>query len=572
MKSSLDEFVSVIDRLISRLDDLESRVSALEHPAASRGPAIVQPPVPITTQQHPLAKLSRSSGVMPVVGRVFLGIAGAYLLRALAETGFAPQWTVTAVALLYAGMWLLWAARTSLEATFAGTAYATTAAVILSPMLWELTLRFKVMPAGIAATVLVMFVAAAAALAWKHKLASVVWAPSMFAVVTAGGLLVATRDPLPFAAALLAMAVLTEAAASSDRWLGLRPWIAIATDLALLALIAIYTGANVSPDYKPIAPATLLAVFAALFTIYAASVLTRTVALRREIGVFEIGQTVAVFLLAATGVLRVTHQAVAIGFGAFCLLAAASCYLLVFTRFENAGQPRNYHVFSTWAAALLLAGSFFCLSANAGAVWLGMVAVAATFAGIRSARFTLVFHGVIYLAATAWISGLLGYSGKLLFSELPEQASWPVWMAGAFTLISYALAVRSMRGRSLLASAPGWREQALPLAFASLVTCAVTAAAVTAVLLIFHPGSGAQLAALRTLVLCLVALSLGWSGSRFKRTELIWLAYTTIGLCTLKLLFEDLRHGSAGTLAFSLFCYGMVWLLVPRLARASKAS
>ncbi len=244
MKSSLDEFVSVVDRLLSRLDDLENRVSALEHPAPSQVAAKAQPPATFAAQQHPLAELSRSSGVMPVIGKVFLGIAGAYLLRALAEMGLAPQWTVTMVALLYAGMWLLWAARASLEATFASTAYATTAAVILSPMLWELTLRFKVMPPGITATVLVMFVAAAAALAWKHRLASVVWAPSMFAVMTGGGLLVATRDPLPFAVALLVIALFTEAAASSDRWPGLRPWMAIAADLALLALIAIYTGAG----------------------------------------------------------------------------------------------------------------------------------------------------------------------------------------------------------------------------------------------------------------------------------------------------------------------------------------
>ena len=73
-------------------------------------------------------------------------------------------------------------------------------------------------------------------------------------------------------------------------------------------------------------------------------------------------------------------------------------------------------------------------------------------------------------------------------------------------------------------------------------------------------------------MICLLALLLGASGARWKRTELIWLSYTSLALCTAKLLFEDLRAGSAGTIAFSLFCYGMVWVLVPRFARASKAS
>ncbi len=70
----------------------------------------------------------------------------------------------------------------------------------------------------------------------------------------------------------------------------------------------------------------------------------------------------------------------------------------------------------------------------------------------------------------------------------------------------------SVHGRPPLVSAPGWREQVLPSAFAALASCTVAAAIVTGGLLVFHPGSGARLAALRTLVLCLVALALGWSG------------------------------------------------------------
>jgi hypothetical protein len=161
VKSSLDEFVLVIDRLISRLDELESRVGALEHPpephnvtaatplatSASTSATGAKPAATATPQAHPLAQLSRSSNPMPVIGKVFLGVAGAYLLRALAESGSLPMWAVAGVAMLYAGAWLLAAARTPSSPIFAGASYATTAAVILPPMLWELTLRFKVMPA-----------------------------------------------------------------------------------------------------------------------------------------------------------------------------------------------------------------------------------------------------------------------------------------------------------------------------------------------------------------------------------------------------------------------------------------
>ena len=583
MKSSLDEFVSVVDRLISRLDDLESRVAALEHHALSTYAASAKAAQAIAGPEHPLAQISRSSSAIPAVGKAFLGIAGAYVLRALAESSSIPQWAVVTVALVYAGAWLLWAARTSLEATFARAALATTAAVILSPMLWELTLRFKVMPPVVTAFVLVLFVTASAALAWKRNLGAVVWPPAACAAFTAVALLVATRDPLPFTVALLAMALLTEAAASSDRWLSLRPVMAIAADFVLLVLIGLYTGARAAPDYQPIASVVLLTLFAALFAIYTASVLARTAWQGRPISGFEIGQTVVAFVVALWGVLSATQQAAAHAVGAFCLVASALCYLLVFVRFDTAAEKRNYRVFSTWAAALLLTGTLLGFSAGPGTVWLGLAALAATFASARLGQLVLTFHGVVFLVAAAFLSGLLQHSGRLLVGELQEQASWPVWVAGVFTLSGYVLVcypLRSLlklpsgedtRPESRPESRPEWRQQAIRLTFATLAVYTVIAAVITAGLLVLPAINASRLAALRTLVICLAALALGWSGSHLRRPELIWLAYAAIALCTLKLVFEDLRNGNAGTLAFSLFCYGMVWLLVPRFARASKA-
>ena len=72
-----------------------------------------------------------------------LGIAGAYLLRAMAESTTFPRAVVVPVALSYAAMWLVAATRVKTEAKFASVAYAGTSVLILIPMLWELTLRFN---------------------------------------------------------------------------------------------------------------------------------------------------------------------------------------------------------------------------------------------------------------------------------------------------------------------------------------------------------------------------------------------------------------------------------------------
>ena len=581
MKNSLDEYVLVIDRLIARLDELESRVAELERRpepqkaavpgsvAASAAPAAAaaRHAVVATQQAHPLAQLSRSSNPMPVIGKVFLGVGGAYLLRALAESGSLPMWAVAGVAMLYAGAWLVAAARTAPAPVFAGASYATTAAVILPPMLWELTLRFKVMPAWAAATALVVFVALAAALAWQQKLASVVVAPVAFSAVTAVALLVGTHDPFPFVAALLLMALIAEGAAVADRWPGLRPLVAIPLDLAVLALVLIYTSGNgVSPDYKPLAASDLLKLFVALPAIYVASVLARTLALRRQIGVFETGQMSVALLLAGFGILRATHNSAAIALGVFCLAAAAGCYWLSCSRFEGPAFRRSYHVFSTWAIALVLAGSLLCLPADINVFFLGAAAIAATLIGARSRRTSLAFHGVAYLAAVALISGALQYGFELSIGKMPQPGAWTVWIGLLLTFAGYALARPSADAQE-----QQWPHSVLRLALAALATFAALATVLTAFHMAFPAATAARTAAGRSLVICLFAVLLGWGGVRFRLAELLWLAYAAIVFCTLKLLLEDLRSGSAVAIAFSFFCYGMVWVLVPRFSRKNKA-
>jgi hypothetical protein len=71
-------------------------------------------------------------------------------------------------------------------------------------------------------------------------------------------------------------------------------------------------------------------------------------------------------------------------------------------------------------------------------------------------------------------------------------------------------------------------------------------------------------------VICSVALILGFSGSRLKRAELLWVAYVAVAFGTLKLLFEDLRFGSAASLVASLLFYGLILILIPRLARSGR--
>jgi len=421
------------DRLISRLDDLESRVAALEHRAETpRDPPIA---AAAAIPEHPLAQLSSSSGVLPALGRVFLGIAGAYVLRALAESGSLPHWAVAALGLVYVFLWLLQSARSSARNRMVGAAYALTAAVIFSPMLWELTLRFRLLSANSAAGVLALFVFAASALGWKRKLAALAATPAVFAVVLATLLFVATRTPLPFIFALITVAAMTEIAAHAGRWPGLRVVSAIFVDLALVAATMIYLGRTPAPDYQPIAPGLLLLIFIVPFLLYGLSAIMRTVAFGREIGLFDVGQTVAAFLLASFGSIAIADGAAARVIGLFCMAAAAGCYALAFARFQDSAATRNYHVFSAWAAAFLIVGSWLSFSRSLAVIALGGAAVLANLAGARWERLTLKLHGVVYIAAGAAISGLLAGFANVLLGDTNVSLGPLPSLAAAFTII-----------------------------------------------------------------------------------------------------------------------------------------
>jgi len=83
------------------------------------------------------------------------------------------------------------------------------------------------------------------------------------------------------------------------------------------------------------------------------------------------------------------------------------------------------------------------------------------------------------------------------------------------------------------------------------------------------PGAS-EVAVIRTLITCAVALALAFSGTRWQRSELVWIAYGTLALVTAKLLFEDLQHGHPGSTAVSIFLYAVALILVPRMARVGR--
>jgi hypothetical protein len=556
-----------LKRLEARVETLEQRVYALEHPAgvANEIAAQVASATPAAVIDEKLAP-SLTGGVFQVLGKAMLGIAGAYLLRAVAESSSLPRTAVAAAAIAYALGWLVWASRAKAGDWLAGTTYACTSALILAPMLWELTLRFKVLPATVSAVVVSGFVVAASLLAWKRDFAPVLWVANFTAVAIALMLAVASHQMVPFIMVLLLMVLIGEYAAGRDHESGVRMLVALAADAAIWAMLYIYSSPeSTRAEYPALGPAALIAPGLGMLLIIGLSLLYRTVLKRKTITVFETIETMIAFLLAACSLIYFGPSASAVGLGVFCVVLSVVGYAGAFVYFDHSEERRNYLVFAGWSAALLLAGCLLCMPHGWQAVWLSVAAIAATLASKRLQRFALEVHGLVSLVAAAGISGLLNEIFDTLAGTLPGTPGMSACAVSVAAVLCYA-AIKPCQEKTLT-------RQVLSIVFAALAIAALAAltvqglAWVTALKVI--PGAH-HLAFIRTLTACVAAIALAYSGAHWRRMELTRIGYAALALLAVKLVLEDLRHGHLAFIAGAIFLFAITLIVVPRVARMGQ--
>jgi len=347
---------------------------------------------------------------------------------------------------------------------------------------------------------------------------------------------------------------------------------AIAANFAVWLLVDVMTSSGGVPEgYHPVAPSTITLLCLILFGIYGGSIAVRTFFLLRPITVFEIGQGVVAFLLAAFGIMRATQGAAAQALGVFSLLLAAICYWGTLSRFTAEAYARDRRVCATYAGALLLGGTFLLFPVNLQVPFLSVAAIAAVFLYTRTNQLSLGIHASFYLAAAAAVSSLPSWIAAALSGTVPSAPRWDVWIVAVSAAVCYILgsretpaaqAAQDQKKRRLL-----WVLPAVVVGFAAAALAVVAIVWLAAGRADLSPS---RLSVVRTVVNCALALALGYLGSRWKRIELGWVAYTAVAFGTIKLLFEDLRFGNAASLVVSLLFYGLILILLPRLTRGTQ--
>jgi hypothetical protein len=478
-------------------EELERRIARIEQVLGIAGQASS---LPAPSESPASVPKLETTALLPILGRALLGLAGAYLLRALTESGVLPHELGVAVGLAYALFWLLWAARTPAAQKLEAALHSLTAVLVLAPLLWEAALRFHAVSTWMAGAILLFFTLFGLIVSWRKDLLIVATISTIAGLGTAAALLVATHDVVPFTCVILTIAAAVEICACLDHWLSERWLAAAAADLSVVLATWLVTNPRGLPEtYVPIPHGWLLAAQIVLLAIYLASIIFRTLLHGSTFTVFEILQCAAVFLISARAMPPVT------------LCCGAACYLVAFRQ-----HGRNYHVYSSFGAALLLVGLWTALPLSSFEAILPALAVCGAIAGRSLGSLTLQVHGAVCLIPTIVTGGVPG---------------------AAAAVLCYALAIRTSPAFNLaLAGAALWLL--------------------------------AGLAGFRTPVIGAAALLLAWSGARWKRLELGRLAYPAMLLAGYRLLMFDLHRESKAALFLSLLVYGVVLIILPRVKRA----
>jgi hypothetical protein len=565
-----------LDELRQQVRDLSNRVSRLEESFAPTGASnlIRESESPaLHDDSEILSSVPDSTAVLPIFGKAILGLAGAYLLRAVAEAGVFPSRFVFTIGTLYAVAWLLWAARAPVERRLTTTLYSLTSVLILSPLLWEATLRFHMITAGHASVILVAFTLIGLVVSWKKDSLIVATISTLGGLVTAGALLIATDDVLPFTFVFLAIAAAVEACACLNHWLGERWLAAVVANLSVLFATWLVTNPRGLPEvYAPIPVGGLFAAQMTLLAIYLFSVIVRTLLRGLAFTNFETGQCALAFVIGVGGALRLSAEYAHItpALGGFALICGATCYAISFVVLERRGSHgRNFYTYSTFGILLVLVGCRILLADDAAGIVWSVLAVACIGAGGLWARLTLEIHGSIYLVLALALSGAFHQAAWfLLAADLwRNSAHAAIWSGAAVAGACYLLAVRSAPSIG-----GGWNFRAIRLTLAAILVWEVLGVSTGALTGLYYglfgfSGRDSYCATLRTGAVTGAAVLLAAASSRPNFRDLSQMVYPLMLLGAYRLLADDMHQDRKAVLFLSLLLYGAALIAIPHLRR-----
>jgi hypothetical protein len=561
---SLETAVRDLEHALAQFD---RRLSALERgaPADARDDDRIAP----LTLVPPIGR-GDIAQLLAYVGRSFVVLGGAFLLRAITDANLVPHAVGITAGLTYGLAWLWMADRVGATERLNGAFHGLVSAIIAYPLLWEATVRFGVLAPPAAAAGITAVTAAAYIVALRRRRQAIAWIATIAAVATSVALVAATAVLLPFALFLIACGTATLWIGYAVDWTLLRWPVALAADLLIIGLtmrVAARTGLE--------SPFVAVAVQLLLLNAYIASIAIRTLVRARNVNAFEVVQTLAAVAVGFGGAVYVAHSTGAglVPLAIVNLAAGAACYAIAWVFVASRqGLSRNFYFYTSLGIVLLIVSSELLLDDGALVLALATFGLVATAVSRRSGRVALVWHAAVYLIAAAIASGVIVDAADALVGS--AAVAWRPFTPSALIVIVAAFASWTLAAGAEYASAAFVVPRVM---FAALAIWSVGGWIVAVVTppLCGTPGAGAAagaVATIRTTVVATAALATAWLAARPRFREAVWLLYVLLLAGALKLLVEDLPQSQPATLFVALAFYGAALIAASRLGvrRASS--
>jgi len=570
---------AAVEQLSSTVRLLERRVGLLEGQGAgvvARAPVSSPTESVVTSGPAKAGKARRAPddpiAVLSLIGRLFLVLAGGFFLRAMTEAGLLIAPVGVSLAFVYSLVWLYLADRAGgRDQAMSAAFHAAGFAAVAFPLLIEATTRFQVLPPAGGALGLALLTAAGVWVAWRRRLTALAWITILAALPTSLVLLLKTGQVLPFALQPVALGVVALWLGYVLGWNGIRWPAALVANLVVVGL----TLRALSPQYPDTLPVAMLLQWLLLGG-YAASIMARTIMRGREVGWFEVGQTIAVLLVTLGGTLVLSWASPArlAAIGLVSVSLGGACYAIVFAVLEKReAVGLNLHFYAGLALVFTLAGFFLMIPAPWSGIAFALLAVAGSVLWARQGRLYVLLHAAAYLAAAVMASGDLAYGARAL-----AAAPAGPWMQPGPALLFILAAGLACAWFVAARPAPEGGGFASALRLAVIVACAwvvascLTGWVVPAIAALTGQGiDTGTLATERTAVLALGTLLVAWVGRHDRFREWSWLVYPLLVVTGLKMIAQDFGQSRPATLFIALALYGAALIVAPRLRRPFKA-
>jgi len=580
MQDKLAPIETALETLSKQLQQLESRVSQLEgrDQLAEVSPIVESSePATVDTSVAAIAAVAPSESftvahVLGLIGRTFLILCGAFLLRSLTDTGTMPLALGVALGLTYAAVWLFAADRGAgsgrpLSAVLFGLA----SVVIAYPLIWEATTKFDLLDADVATALLAVFSISMFAVAWRRNLEIFAWCVSAAALVTDLTILLTYHNWGSGAALALLVGGVSLWFGHTRGWMALRWPVAVIVNVVPLMIVSVSLRPTVPGIPEGPSVPLAVAVLLAYLVVYLGTIGLLMLKLGQRPGGFEFVQSVICLVVGLTSLAAVTRgmDGATEILGWSLLFTGAASYGVSFAFIDRRlGMGRRFFYYTSLGLILVIWGVRTVTDDTAAIIILSVLGIAAALAGRTNDRNTLRAHSAAYVTAAAAIAGL--------GAQAVETLLLPITGTGSSVAVS-DVAVAAAAVTSYVVIAPIQQVESIrwPTRIPAFILAVVALVSLASVGLgwafeFFGHGSAvgpAWTAAIRTAILSLSAIILAGLGSRRHLFELIWLVYPLLVVTGVKLVLEDLRHGKPLALFVSFAFLGVALIVAPRLLR-----